>query len=259
MKSRTKSTKSQRLRWWQWLLLVFGSLLLLLLLGFVGYFLWSASHSLPADSSRVEAAKASQQLSYTDAGSYYAIQPTTPARAGLIIYPGAFAEPSAYVGQYAALAERGIAVFVVRSPLNFALLDINRADRIMREQGDIQRWYVAGHSLGGVTACEYAKRNQAKLQGLILLASYCNGDARSLTIPVLSISASRDGLATPAKIAASRSSLPPQTIYVVIDGANHTLFGSFAKTQSGDGIATISADAATQQILQAIDGFVQPN
>lgn len=257
MKSAAKMSKSKHLRWWQWLLLALGGIVVLGLVAFVSYFVWNAAHSLPADQSRLSSVTSSTDWTYQDKGSYYTVLPKGQTRAGLIIYPGAFAEPQAYVGQYGELAQQGIAVFVVRSPFNFALLDVGRANRIMRENPSIERWYVAGHSLGGVTACEYAKRNQSKLQGLILLASYCNGNAVSLTIPVLSISGSQDGLATSAKIAANKSGLPPQTTYVVVDGANHTQFGSFAKTQAGDGTASITADVARAQILQAITGFVQ--
>lgn len=224
---------------------------------FAGYFIWNASHSLPVNTEQFNAITNNQEVEFINADSYYVVQPKTTPRAGLIIYPGAFAEPRAYVGQYGQLAQNGIAVFVIRSPFNFALLDINRATRIINDNPTINNWYVAGHSLGGVTACQYAKNNQEKLSGLILLASYCNGDAQNLTLPVLSISASKDGLATTEKINNNKSGLPPNTKYVVIDGANHTQFGSFAKTQGGDGQATIQEQSAREQILSAIKAFIQ--
>lgn len=252
----TQTPKNHRLRLWQWALLSLVSLIILAIIGFVGYFLYSAAHSLPVNEAALSAAKQDNQLRFVDKGSYYALLPLEPTKTGIIIYPGAFAQASGYIPRYSQLAKRGIAVFIIRSPLNFALLDVNRADRIIRENDTITNWYVAGHSLGGVAACDYAKSHQAKLSGLILLASYCNGNATQLTIPVLSISASRDGLATEQKIAESKKNLPANTQYVVIQGGNHTLFGSFAKTQPGDNSAEISEESAEQQIITAISGFI---
>ena len=69
----------------------------------------------------------------------------------------------------------------------------------------------------------------------------------ALTVPVLSISGSEDGLATPAKIAASRTDLPAEAAFVVIDGASHAQFGSYGP-QAGDGTPTITAAAAQKRI-----------
>lgn len=257
MKTTPHTTANTRPRAWVRILIVIGIFVAGVALLFIGYFLWNATHSLPSNTQQLHAAQTNPAIQVSSNGSYYAIEPTaTQASSAVIIYPGAFAEPSAYIARYAELAQKGIAVFIIRSPLNFALLDVNRADRIMRENPHITHWYVAGHSLGGVAACDYAKSHQQKLSGLILLASYCNGDATQLGIPVLSISASKDGLATPQKIVDSKNSLPANTQFVVIEGGNHTLFGSFAKTQPGDNSAEITEEQAQQQIITAISGFI---
>lgn len=244
------------LRPWQWVAIIIASIVLIMAVGFAGYFLYSAANSLPANSAALNSAQQDTSIQIVDKGSYYALLPKQATTTGIIIYPGAFAEPKGYIPRYAELAKEGIAVFIIRSPFNFALFDVNRADRIMRENTSISNWYVAGHSLGGVAACDYAKTHQAKLSGLILLASYCNGSATNLTIPVLSISASRDGLATQQKITESKKNLPGSTQFVVVEGGNHTLFGSFAKNQSGDNPAGISEKSAEQQIITAISGFI---
>ncbi len=250
------STHPHRRRTWLWIILGLVALLVLALVGFASYLLYNAANPLPANTPAVEAATTNSTTQFVDRGSYYAILPNTTDASGIIIYPGAFADAKGYVGRYAELAQKGIAVFVIKSPLNFALLDVNRAERIIRENPSITRWYVAGHSLGGVAACDFAKSHQQQLSGLILLASYCNGSATNLTIPVLSISGTRDGLATAQKIAESKKNLPSNTQYVVIDGANHTQFGSFARTQGGDGNASISDAEAQQQIITAVSGFI---
>lgn len=249
-KNPSTSTKA---KWW----IVFGivGLVVFVIASFVAYFVYSAANPLPADSAVFNGLTVRTDMKLSDRGSYYAIMPNSDTKAGLIVYPGAFADPRAYVDRYAELAQQGLAVFVVRSPFNFALLDIARADRIMKKNKSIDKWYVAGHSLGGVAACEFAKSNEEKLSGLILLGSFCSGNAADLTIPVLSISASRDGLSTPAKITASKQQLPADTQFIVIDGGNHTQFGMFTRTQGGDNSPSISDQKAQQQITSAISQF----
>ena len=251
---KTKPKSSTKTKWW----IAFGivGLVAIAVVGFIAYFVYSAANPLPADNAVFNGITVRTDVKFADRGSYYAITPNSEIKAGLILYPGAFGDPRAYVDRYFELAQQGVAVFVVRSPFNFALLDTNRADRIMRENNMIDKWYVAGHSLGGVAACEFAKSNEEQLSGLILLGSFCNGNAADLTIPVLSISASRDGLSTPAKITASKQQLPADTQFIVIDGANHTQFGMFTRTQGGDNSASISDQQAQQQIITAISQFV---
>ncbi|MBA3679105.1 hypothetical protein H0W80_02855 [Candidatus Saccharibacteria bacterium] len=254
-----KTTQTQTRRFTvRRVLIVIGVLVIIVIICFVGYFVYSASHSLPANQKAFALATRHDQTQFTETSSYYLISPVRQTTTGIIIYPGAFTDPKAYVGQYSELAEMGTAVFVIKSPFNFALFEVNRADRIMSENTAITRWYTAGHSLGGVAACDFAKSHQAKLSGLILLASYCNGSAKNLTIPVLSISGTQDGLATPQKIEASKKDLPANTTFYVIGGANHTFFGSFARMQPGDNPATIDEQDARTQIINTTYLFMMP-
>lgn len=242
-----------------WKILVF-SLVSVVVLGiviFISYFLYSAGNSLPVDTTTYQTAIDGQNVKFSDQGEYYSIQPVTTATAGLIIYPGAFADPRAYVAAYSELVEANIAIFVIKSPLNFALLNTGQSNKIMSDNSELTNWFVAGHSLGGVAACEYSKQNEDSINGLILLASYCNGDASTLNIPVLSISASNDGLSTPDKINSSRNKLPNNTEFVIIEGANHTQFGVFSKTQPGDNASSINQNDALDQINNEIIEFIQ--
>jgi hypothetical protein len=67
---------------------------------------------------------------------------------------------------------------------------------------------------------------------------------------VLSVSASNDGLSTPAKIADSHTLLPASARYVVIEGGDHAQFGSYG-AQPGDNPATISPTAQWDQTAKA--------
>ena len=71
---------------------------------------------------------------------------------------------------------------------------------------------------------------------------------RALDLVVTSISGSRDGLATPADIADSRSDFPAEQLhFVVVPGAVHADFGDYG-TQRGDGERAISHAAAQREL-----------
>ena len=257
MSKATKKTvrKSKNYKMLLWTFLIAGVGLLI----FIGYFVFSYINSLPADKSAYQSATKGEKVNITNKGSYYAIESIQGTNTGLIFYPGSFVNPKAYIASYYTLAQSGINVYVIQSPLNFALINSDQAKIVIKEHPNITNWFVAGHSLGGVAACEFVKHDPGAVNGLILLGSYCNGDAKNLSVPVLSISASNDGLSTPQKISNSRQYLPNNTEFVEINGANHTQFGTFAKTQPGDNRPTISQAEAQAEITTVITEFINKN
>ena len=92
--------------------------------------------------------------------------------AGLIFYPGGKVEYTAYAPLLRACAEKGILCALVRMPGNLAVLDANAADGLQEKHPEITTWYIAGHSLGGAMAANYAAAHSADYNGLILLAAY---------------------------------------------------------------------------------------
>jgi pimeloyl-ACP methyl ester carboxylesterase len=168
-----------------------------------------------------------------------------------VFFPGALVDPRAYVPNLAPLAAAGYRVVIVKAPYNIALLDRRAVGEVMDANDDITTWAVGGHSLGGVAASSAAGGSDARIAGLLLWASFPNGSIASREgIDVTSVSGSEDGLATPAKIEASAENLPPDTEFVVVEGATHAYFGDYG-TQSGDGTATISRADAQDQIRAA--------
>ena len=92
--------------------------------------------------------------------------------------------------------------------------------------------------------------------GVLFFASYPASDMSTVSVPVLSISASNDGLATPEKINASKDTLPKDTNFRDIEGGVHANFGDYGP-QAGDGEPTISNDAARTEISRASLAFVE--
>ncbi len=159
------------------------------------------------------------------------------------------------------LAQAGHPVVIAKQPLGIAFLALSAFDAARTDQPQVARWVVGGHSLGGTVAVIQADDADtdptAPAVGLLLYASYPAGDVRaSLTTAVESVSGSRDGLATPATIDASRANLPADATFTVIEGGTHAQFGAYG-LQPGDGTATISDDEARTLVSAASLRFVE--
>jgi len=177
---------------------------------------------------------------------------------GVIFYTGARVDPDAYAPLARQVAQEGYLVVVVKHPFNFAVLGVSAAGDVLLEYPEISSWIMAGHSLGGAMAAEFAERNQ-RISGLILLASY-PGDSSNLAfrnLNTLVVYASEDGLAPPAAIEQKAADLLPKTTeLVLIPGGNHAQFGSYGP-QVGDGFASITRDEQQAATVKAIVGFLR--
>ncbi|MCF2595275.1 alpha/beta hydrolase [Pseudoflavonifractor phocaeensis] len=175
--------------------------------------------------------------------------------AGLIFYPGGKVEHTAYAPLMRACAEQGILCALVRMPGNLAVLDTNAADGLQEEYPEVTTWYIAGHSLGGAMAANYAAAHSENFAGLILLAAYSTKDLTQTTLRVLSVYGSEDGVMNRESYEKNRANLPADTTEVVLDGGCHAQFGSYGP-QDGDGVPTISGEEQIRQTAEAIAVFV---
>jgi len=172
--------------------------------------------------------------------------------AGLVFYPGGRVDYRAYAPAAQAIAAQGYLVVIPSMPLNLAVLAAGRAGEVIPAFPEVQHWAVGGHSLGGAMAANYAHKQSDKVQGLVLWAAYPAGgdDLSSYKLQVVSIFGTRDGLATGAKIKASRPLLPAGTRWVAVEGGNHGQFGWYG-AQPGDQEATISREEQQAQVVAA--------
>jgi len=169
---------------------------------------------------------------------------------GLVFIPGAKVDPYAYMYKLAGIVERTGATIVITKPtLNLAFFDQRPLTTFTADAPGVERWFVGGHSLGGVRACMLS--DDPAVTGLILFGSYCANDLADSGLDVLSISGSRDGLTTPEKIADARPLLPTDATFVEIEGLNHAGFGDYG-TQPGDNSATIPTDQQRDEITDAL-------
>ena len=170
----------------------------------------------------------------------------------MIFYPGAKVEYTAYAPLMHKLAEGGTDCFLVRMPLNVALLGIDRAERI-KNIYSYDKWYLAGHSLGGAMAAKYCEE-PGRADGLIMLAAY-SVDPLPADLKVCVIYGTKDGCLNYAKFDECRRNLPEGTEYITIEGGNHAGFGCYGE-QDGDKPADISREEQQDVTASYISDFI---
>lgn len=163
----------------------------------------------------------------------------------VIFYPGAFVQPESYSVWASQVAAAGYAVAIVSFPLNLAVLKGDAAARVSVGEGG---YVIGGHSLGGVMASRYAAAHPSRrLKGVYFMASYPDaaGSLSGTSLPVLSLTGSRDGVLEWDKWRDAKRYLPAEALYRQLKGGNHAGFGSYG-VQKGDTTATVS-DAVQQK------------
>ena len=157
---------------------------------------------------------------------YYAFEPNhqTPT-VGFIIYPGAWLDPRAYAPAAHTIAGEGYLVAIVKMPGDLAPLGARRANEVMDNHPEIERWVIGGHSIGGSFACGYVTEFTDKIDGVVLWASWPSENFRldATDLKAISIYGNKDG--HPETIEEGAEHLPADAEFVRIEGGNHTQFG----------------------------------
>ena len=229
---------------------------LVLVLFTTGFVVWSETPAQPMPEA-LAALKSDSQVTVTS-GQWLVFTPlTSRPTTGFIIYPGGRVDARAYAPAAHQIAAQDYLVIIVRMPLNLAIIGVNTAQNVQAAFPQIQHWAIGGHSLGGAMAAAFAKTHPSAVQGLALWAAYpaSSDDLSRSGLRVISISGSKDGLATADKIDASRQLLPADTTWVQISGGNHAQFGWY-RDQAGDNPASISRTDQQAQVITATLGML---
>ena len=192
----------------------------------------------------------------------------------LIFYPGGLVDPHSYLKWQDALVSQNpyLRVVTVKMPSNLAVLGTNKGARLFEMFDETQKWYVAGHSLGGAIATNFVAEYKDNINALIYLAAYPTDDRLSnFSGGVLSIYAEYDGLVAQSEIDDRISDLPEpiyidsisqlpnelnnKTVYYKILGGNHAQFGNYG-AQDGDKEATISTEKQQEILVQLITAYL---
>lgn len=195
------------------------------------------------------------RVSVRDVGDSVVMTPTGQANGvGIVFIPGAKVDAYAYMASFRQVVAAGTNVVITKPTLHLAFFDLRPMSTFERHAPSVTTWAVGGHSLGGVRACQLA--DDPGVAGLLLFGSYCANDLSGSDVDVLSVSGSRDGLSTPAKVDAARVRLPADATMTEIQGSNHADFGAYG-AQPGDRTATIPRSQARAEISAAVERWVE--
>jgi predicted esterase len=126
---------------------------------------------------------------------------------------------------------------------------MNGAAKVINEL-DYDRWYLGGHSLGGVVASLYLQKHPDAFEGLILFASYTNKQMPE-GIKEIVIVGSNDGVINWEALEKGRELASDDYEEHIIEGGNHAQFGSYG-LQRGDGQAGISPQEQIRETVEII-------
>jgi len=218
------------------------SIFSLVIIFIAGFFIW-ANNYYHAEDQIVTTIKDDSSIKVID--NLTIISPSIPSDTCIIFYPGARVEAIAYMPLLEKLKDKGYTCVLVKMPLNMAIFNVNAADKVFDKLPDIKHWYIAGHSMGGAMASDYASKHQNKVDGLILMGAYIYGEYPPENVLTV--------------YGTFNSNLEKEINYtqniVKIEGGNHAQFGNYGK-QKGDPDATISADEQQTITVNAIVDFI---
>jgi len=218
-----------------------GIVVLLLLLA--GAFFWYVSDYYRAEDIAVTVLAQDDGITVQD--NLTILSPSSPTDTAVIFYPGAKVEAIAYLPLLDQIRQTGVTCILVDMPFHMAIFDTDAAQDVIAQFPEFEHWYIAGHSMGGAMASQFATDHPDEVDGLILLGAYLYGDypiADTLTIYGSLNQSVEDKLDYTENV-------------VEIAGGNHAQFGNYG-AQKGDPPATISAAEQQAQAVSAIETFI---
>ncbi len=244
-----------RRRWPRRLAIALAAIAVVMVLAVAAFLVYAGDYYHDADTDH-ENLVSTTQLPVHRGASYVAFGDPT-SKAGLVFYPGAKVEYTAYAPLMRDLAERGYLAVVVEMPFNFAFFNVNAADEVRAAYPQVSSWWVGGHSLGGSMAAQYAAdhADDGALAGLVLLGAYAASDLSATDLGALVVYGSEDRVLNRDKLADSEALMPKGALTVEIPGGNHTGFGAYGP-QSGDGTASIDPAEQQEQTADAVDAYI---
>ena len=231
-----KKTKFNKIR------IIIGIISLIILLT-AGLFLWYVSDYYRAEDIALEVLR--QDDNITVQGDITVLSADDYTDTAIIFYPGAKVEANAYLPLLDEIRDTGVTCILVQMPFNLAIFDYNAAEDIIEEFPEVERWYIAGHSMGGAMASKFASDNPERVDGLILMGAYIYGDYP--LEKTLTIYGTLDGLVA-EDIDYTINTVP-------IEGGNHAQLGYYG-FQEGDLQAAISTREQIDQTVEAVESFI---
>ncbi|WP_273852545.1 alpha/beta hydrolase [Guptibacillus spartinae] len=224
-------------------------ILLLLVVVAIAFYFWAKSAYEPTK----------EALTYIEESNEKELTFGSPkAEKGIIFYQGGKVEEEAYAYLGNQLANEGYFVVIPRLTLNLAILDGDKAADVIERYGEVDNWYIGGHSLGGAVASSFATEHPDAIHGLFFLAAYPIEDMSNLAIPTLTIYGEDDGVAVLSDQKEKENLLSTQSDIHVIKGGNHANYGMYGE-QKGDNPASITSKEQINETVKIVTKWIKEN
>ena len=233
-------------------------LITVIIIGVLGMIVWSKTGTYPARMVALSALESTDKVTITQ-DKWIVFDPDKETETGLIFYPGGLVEPTAYTPILHQIAEKGVLVIITPMPLNLAIFDTGAANAVIDAYPNISTWILAGHSLGGTSAAIFAENNPNRIDAIVLWDSYPadSADLSDNNISVISIFGTTNNFPNTENFDDKKHLLPADTIFIGIEGANHSQFGDYGP-QKGDVVASISLAEQHGQVAEIMLDFINP-
>lgn len=163
------------------------------------------------------------------------------SKVGVIFHCGALVDPRGYSPLASILATRYglpvvLPIFDRDLAFAFGVCDSGRLELAQAEFDHVEKWVLAGHSFGGVSAMTdaWARRNDTAVAGLVTIAADVQQnigcgeiDFSATGLPMAAVTASLDQILNTTRWELNKEFLSNETLFVDIFGGNHGQFGSY--------------------------------
>ncbi len=217
-------------------------ILVTIMVGFIGFYIYTLDY-YKAETVAIDILENDKDLVQYD--DFIALIPEESKDIGIIFYPGGKVEYTAYLPLLQKLKEEGYTSVLIEMPFNLAMFGVNSANKVYDDFSHIDKWYIAGHSLGGATASMYASDNEEKIEGLILLGSYNYKDYIGKNTINIYGEFNSD----------LEKNFSEDETTIKILGGNHAYFGNYGE-QKGDSVATITQDEQQSIAVEHMVNFI---
>lgn len=175
---------------------------------------------------------------------------------GFIIFTGAKMDEKSYAYIAELLHKEGHTVVLPKFMFHMSSTGTNRGIEIMESNPEIEKWFLIGHSIGGMPISRIAVQKPANLQGLAFLASYVSTDLSELDVSAIHIMASNDNFYSEKQRAEERLDyLPKNSTVITIEGASHQGFGAYDSWGDRGGATLPWKEQQKQAVRMMLDFF----
>jgi hypothetical protein len=163
------------------------------------------------------------------------------SKVGVIFHGGALVDPRGYSPLAKILATRYglpvvVPIFEKDLAFTFGSCDSGRVPLAQAEFEYVEKWVLAGHSFGGISAMTdaWSRMNDTAVAGLVVIAADVQQglgcgeiDFSTTNLPMAAVTGSLDGILNMTRWELNKGLLSNDTLFVDIFGGNHGQFGSY--------------------------------